>query len=291
MHKFWYHSPVRFYRTLEELQDMTNPQNTGYFGEKKPYPLEFSYFHRFLVPNVDNSVTDTNLQIYCVSGLEIHRIVSVCEIVDGKLKYVTFKSKKPISGRLEIRNSMGETLFYSNCVSFIDSTDSEGRKHIRIATKHTYNRGLFDFQSPLNWIVTSIPAYCLGMTDVAAEVSNSRIGGNNTLKVKETYLDEVVSYQILANGDANLINFLQVHVTNNYFYIDGTQRTCLEKIDRDEFSMLGKIRFTNVKEKGTGLNASVTFDDLLTDIFTYVLGNESKTIVYSHNNKTLIGWK
>nr|DAQ90047.1 MAG TPA: hypothetical protein [Caudoviricetes sp.] len=33
MQLFWYHSPVRFYKTLEELQDMTNPQNTQYFGE------------------------------------------------------------------------------------------------------------------------------------------------------------------------------------------------------------------------------------------------------------------
>ena len=156
-----------------------------------------------------------------------------------------------------------------------------------IATKHTYNRNLFDFESPNNWMITSVPAYCLGMTDVDVEVNNSRTGGNSTLRTRETYIDELVSYQFIARGDANILNFLQVHVTNNQFFIDGTQRTCVDKIERDEFSISGKLKFTNIKDKN-GLNIQLDYNEVLQDIFVFVLGNDSKTIVYSDKNNNLI---
>lgn len=287
MHNFWYHSPVRFYPSLEELADMTNPQNSQYFGEKSAYPLELNDFHRFIIPNFQNEVSSENLSIWCVNDVEEYRIVSVCEIFDGLLKYVTFKSRKSISGRLEIRSDAGDPLFYSNCVNFIDSTDHAGRKFIRIATKHTYNRNLFDFQSPHNWIITSVPAYCLGMTDVEADISTSRIGNSGTLKIREASIDEIVQYEFVSKGDANLLNFLQVHVTNNQFFIDGTQRTCINKMDRDEFSMSGKLSFTNVKDNG--MNIQLNYSTLLENIFVTVLGNDSGTIVYAENNNNLIG--
>ena len=287
MHKFWYHSPVRFYRTLAELQDMTNPQNAQYFGENKPYPLEVNEFHRFIIPNYQNILSAGDYFIYCVNEKEQYRIASLCEIVDDKLSYVTFLSKKNISGRLEIRNSDGETLFYSNCVEFLDSTDDLGRKFIRIATQHTYNRFLFDYNSPFNWIVTNAPAYCLGLTSVDADISTARTGNSGSLKIREASLDELVEYEFTASGDANILNFLQVHVTNNSFYIDGTQRTCIEKIDRDEFAMFGKLRFANIKDK-SGLNLSVDYNTLISDSFIDVLSNDSKTIVYTNKDNDLI---
>ena len=60
MHKFWYHSPLRFYKTKEDLSDMTNPQNCQFFGAKNPYPLEKGELHRFLIPNVDNEIINSN---------------------------------------------------------------------------------------------------------------------------------------------------------------------------------------------------------------------------------------
>lgn len=287
MQKFWYHSPVRFYKSLSDLEDMTNPQNTAYFGEKPAFPLEVNDVHRFLIPNYENEVPNDNYFIYCVNDTEEYKIQSVCEIVDGKLKYVTFGSDKNIKGRLEIRNEAGNTIFYSNCVDFIDSTDSEGRKFIKIATKHLYNRNLFDYQSDNDWILTSIPAYCFGITDIDADITTSRTGGNSTLKIRETFLDEIVQYQVIAKGDANLLNFLQVHVTNNNFYIDETQRTCVEKIDRSEFSMNGTLKFTNVKDEN-GMNISVNYSNLIIDALNTVLSNESKTIIYTDNNNNLI---
>ena len=266
---------------------MTNPQNTQFFGEKTPYPLELNDFHRFIIPNFKNEVSESDLFIWLVNNNEEYQLVSVCEIFDGLVKYVTFKSKKNISGRLEIRNINGETLFYSNCVEFLDSTDNEGRKFIRIATKHTYNRNLFDYQSSHNWIVTSVPAYCLGLSYVDADISTGRIG-NNSLLIRETYLDEIVDYEFISKGDANVLNFLQVHSTNNNFYIDNTQRTCISKIDRDEFSISGKLQFTNVKDK-FGLNKILDYKDILQDIYTMVLGDNSGTIVYANNNNQLIG--
>ena len=149
MHKFWYHSPVRFYRTLSELQDAKNPQNTQYFGEKNPYPLELGDFHRYLIPNYQNTVASSDLSIWVVNEKKALKILGVFNVEGGKLKYLTFKSKIAISGRLEIRDSDNNTIFYSNCIQFLDSTDDEGRKFIRIATKHTYNRNLFDYSNPL----------------------------------------------------------------------------------------------------------------------------------------------
>ena len=288
MHNFWYHSPVRFYPSLEDLADMTNPQNTQYFGENSVYPLEVNDFHRFIIPNFQNEVSSSDLSIWCVNNNEEYRIVSVCEIFEGLLKYVTFKSRKNISGRLEIRNDSGETLFYSNCVEFVDSTDHAGRKFIRIATKHTYNRHLFDYQSPYNWIITSVPAYCLGMAGIEADISTSRIGKSNSLKIRESSIDEVVQYEFASKGDSNLLNFLQVHVTNNHFYIDGTQRTSINKMDRDEFSMYGKLSFTNVKDQ-YGNNIPLDYSTVLNNIIVTVLGNNSGTIIYADNNNNLIG--
>ena len=69
MHLFWYHSPVRFYKTLQELQDMTNPQNTQYFGERNPYPLEIGAKHRFVIPMYGNTITAGEHKVFLVSGI------------------------------------------------------------------------------------------------------------------------------------------------------------------------------------------------------------------------------
>lgn len=284
MQRFWYHSPVRFYRTLEELEDMTNPQNTAYFGKRSPFKLEKTYFHRYLIPNYDNDITPQDLFLYVVNEMGEQKITLVSEIIDNKLKYVTIFSSYAIRGRLEIRTASSEVLFYSNEVEFVDSEDCMGRKFVRIATRHLYNRHLFDFDDTRNWIITSIPAYCLGMTDVEADISNVRVGGNSTLRTRETYIDEVVEYEVIANGDANVLNFLQVHSTNNQFFIDGTQRTPMEMVDREEMSMSGTMRFTNVKDKVTGLNVTLEYNDVLNNIFTHVLGTEDLTMVSYENN-------
>ncbi|MBF1096668.1 MAG: hypothetical protein HXL37_00040 [Riemerella sp.] len=254
MQLFWYHSPVRFYKTLEELQDMTNPQNTQYFGERNPYPLEIGVKHRFVLPMYGNTLPIGDYKVFLVSGTNRTELESSVFEKEGYLKYVTFKADKPLTGRLEIVDIItGRTEYYSNCVWFLDSTDAQGRKFIRVATKHSYNRNLFEFDEEGAWIVTNLPAYCLGDIRVEAEISNNRIGGNSTLKVKDSYIDEVVSYEFISGGDGNILNFIQVHATNNQFFIDGTQRTALEKIDRADFAMSGKMSFTNVKDAG-GLN-------------------------------------
>lgn len=239
-------------------------------------------FHRYLLPKYQNEFTEQDLSVWCVNPEEAYKLISVCEIEDGLLKYATFKSIKPISGRLEIRNTDNETLFYSNCIEFLDSTDEDGRKFIRIATKHTYNRNLFDYQGNHNWIITSVPAYCLGMTSVDADVSNSRTGGISTLKIKETYLDEITDYEFISRGDANVLNFLQVHATNNEFFIDQTKRTCTDKIDRDEFSIAGRLKFTNVKDK-YGFNIFMDYDDILDDMYDTIYADDvTYNYTYSH---------
>lgn len=282
MHKFWYHSPVRFYRTLSELQDAKNPQNTQYFGEKNPYPLELGDFHRYLIPNYQNTVASSDLSIWVVNEKKALKILGVFNVEGGKLKYLTFKSKIAISGRLEIRDSDNNTIFYSNCIQFLDSTDNEGRKFIRIATKHTYNRNLFDYSNPKSYILTSLPAYCLGISSVEADINNSRTGGISTLRTRETFLDEIVDYEFTASGDSNILNFIQVHATNNEFYIDETKRTSVEKLDKDEFSMFGKVKFTNVKDN-LGFNIPINYVDIIDDIYQSIYAdNVTYSFTYSH---------
>lgn len=264
MQKFWYHSPVRFYRTIEELEDMTNPQNTQYFGDvRNPYPLEIGEYHRFLIPMIDNDVPSDDLELW-IGDVQIS---AKFHVVADKLERVTFMHGEYISGQFEIRRN-DDVLFYSNCVKFIDSSDGAGRKFIRIATKHYYNKVLFNFEDDNNWIVTNLPAYCLGQFRVDAEISNYRAGGNSTLKSKESHLDEIVSYEFLTHGDANILAFLQVHSTNTEFYIDGTKRTLTEKITVDDLGVNGVVNFTNQKDI-IGTNMLLNEDGIFDDFFRY----------------------
>ena len=287
MQKFWYHSPVRFYKNKEDLLDMTNPQNTQYFGSRNPYLLELSVFHRFLIPNIDNEVFTTELELWIIGKKEI-QIPCEFGISNGKLFRVTIISNESLSGELQIRNKLGEVLFYSNCVKFLDSTDIDGRKFIRIATKHLYNRNLFAYkESSHDWVITNIPAYCLGQFNVESDIENSRSGGNNTLLISESFIDEIVSYQFLSNGDSNILSFIQTHITNNHFYIDGTQRTAVEKIEAEEAAMDGIMKFANVKD-GNGLNITFNENEIFKDVMKFVLSGEEKTLVYVDNEENLI---
>lgn len=412
MHKFWYHSPLRFYKTKEELSDMTNPQNCQFFGAKNPYPLEKGEIHRFLIPNIDNGVInsnnfigrnllknsknkplgqgagssvqlsngfkfistgaygffgninnlelgqdytisikakrnagtngdsilsylnvdnsylplegtenltsefkvysltrkligtnsnveiyilfpsgeieveyiklekgnkatdwspahededyETNLKLFLVGDTE-QEIQSLMTVIDDKLCAVTFKCDDFIQGHFEIRN-YSEPIFYSNCVKFIDSTDSDGRKYIRIATKHNYDKNLFPYsKSPNLYCVTNLPAYDLGRFTAEVDAKNNRVGNSASLISSESYTDETVQYEFKAYGDANILSFIQVHAVNNEFYINGTQRTTIDKMEADEFAMIGKLKFTNVKNN-LGLNKTINESDIFSDL-------------------------
>lgn len=288
MQKFWYHSPVRFYKTQSELDDMTNPQNCQYFGGKNPYPLEITELHRFLIPNVDNDIEDEDLemwvgenQIYCEFGIS-----------DNKLFRVTISSEDFVSGQIQIRNSIGEVLFYGNCVAFIDSSLEDGRKFIRIATKHYYNRNLFVFgNNEFDWIVTNLPAYDFGQFKVESEYETQRNGESNSLLINDSYIDEVVSYQFIGDGDSNIFSFIGAHVLNTEFYIDGTKRTIKEQPEFDDFSTYGTMKFVNQKDEN-GLNLLIDENDIFGDVIIYILGNSEKTQIYTHpDGKTLIQTK
>lgn len=277
MHKFWYHSPVRFFKTLAEHEDKTNPQNCQYFGNvNNPYPLEVNTYHRFLIPNDNNAVPTTDLQLW-ISGVQIP---AHFKIVENKLHYVTFICLSMVSGRFEIRAD-DDVLFYSNCVKFIDSTDQNGRKYIRVATKHLYDRNLFLYKDSHYWMVTNLPAYSLGLFSTEVDINNARIGGNASLKVRETSIDESVTYEFQAEGDANILSFIQVHSTNNEFYIDNTKRTSLAKLDPDEFAMNGTMKFTNVKDK-FGYNIVLDEDDVFDDVYFIYSDEITYNFTYSH---------
>lgn len=277
MHRFWYHSPVRFYRTLEELEDKLNPQNSQYFGTVgNPYPLEKGKLHRFLIPNDNNTLSSNDLQLF-VDGV---LLAAHFKIVDAKLHYITFQSDVDVCGRIEIKSD-GITLFYSNYVRFLDSDDGDGRKFIRVATKHLYDRNLFLYKDNHYWMVTNLPAYSLGTFTTDVDVNNSRIGGLSTLQVRETFIDESVDYEFISEGDANILSFIQVHSTNNEFYIDGTKRTSLEKLDTEEFSMKGTMSFTNVKDK-FGYNIILDEGDIFSDVYFIYSDEITYNFTYSH---------
>lgn len=243
---------------------MTNPQNCQFFGAKNPYPLEKGELHRFLIPNVDNEVITSNLKLFLVGDFE-QEIQSLMTVIDSKLCAVTFRCDDFIQGHFEIRDDY-DTLFYSNCVKFIDSTDSEGRKFIRIATKHNYDKNLFPYsKSSSLYCVTNLPAYDLGRFTTEIDAKNNRVGNSASLISSESYTDEVVHYEFNAYGDANIISFIQVHAVNNEFYINGTQRTAIDKMEADEFAMIGKLKFTNVKNN-LGLNKTINESDIFSDL-------------------------
>lgn len=287
MQKFWYHSPVRFYKTKEELEDMTNPQNSQFFGSKNPYPLEASVFHRFLIPNYQNEVSTTDLELWLVGGDET-RIACEFGFAENKLFRITFKCNDYIQGSFEIRLSTGEILFYSNCVQFKNSEQHDGRKYVRIATKHYYNRNLFSFaNSEYDWIITNLPGYCLGQFLIDSEYETDRLGENNSLIASDSYIDEVVSYQFEGDGDSNILSFIMAHAANSTFYIDGTQRTLKEKPDVDEFSMYGTMKFVNVKDKD-GLNILLNEDEILSDSWTYALSDNDMSAIYVYDDNYVI---
>ena len=243
---------------------MTNPQNCQFFGAKNPYPLEKGQLHRFLIPNYNNEVITTNLKLFLVGDFE-QEIQSLMTVIDSKLCAVTFRCDDFIQGHFEIRDD-SDTLFYSNCVKFIDSTDSEGRKFIRIATKHNYDKNLFPYSKSSNlYCVTNLPAYDLGRFTTEIDAKNNRVGKSASLISSESYTDETVQYEFKAYGDANILSFIQVHAVNNEFYINGTQRTAIDKMEADEFAMIGKLKFTNVKDN-LGLNKTINEDNIFDDL-------------------------
>lgn len=281
MQRFWYHSPVRFYKTIEELEDMTNPQNTQYFGHvDAPYPLEVNSYHRFLIPNYQNEVESEDLQLWLVGDNEI-RISCEFGIRDGKLVRITFISFEEIQGHFEIRIGSGETIFYSNCVRFLDSSDDKGRKFIRIATSNNFNRNLFTFMDDgYDYIITNMPAYCLGQFDIDEEVSTSRGGNQGSSRISGAWLEENVKYQFEIKGDNNILSFISVHSTNNEFYIDGTKRTRKEKPEYEEFSAKMTMKFSNQKDEN-GMNIFLDEEKIFEDVMKQVLGNDIKTIIYT----------
>lgn len=258
MKEFWYHSPVRFYKVLENHTDVLSPQNVRYFGSGNPYPLEVNIWHRFLIPMGYNELPEGKYKLYIVNGYQKVKINSSVFIEQGKIKHISFRADKNIEGRLILTNENGDVVFYSNCVRFIDSSDYYGRKYIRIATRNSFNRNLFDFESEGAWFITNLPAYDLGMNSIDVEVANNRISGNSTLRVKDSFIDEIVRYEILAEGDFNVLNFVNVHSVNDYLFIDGIQRTCIEKMEQDDFAMSGTIKLANVRNEAGG---NILFDE------------------------------
>lgn len=286
--KFWYHSPVRFYRTMEELEDMTNPQNTQYYGHKAPYPLEYSLHHRFLIPNYKNEVPNEGLRLYLINGNSETIIPCEFGISQGKLFRVTLICFEEIQGYFEIRTETGLTLFYSNCIQFTDSTDKDGRKFIRIATQCAYNRNLFSYaENKHDWMVTNLPAYCMGEFEIDEDVKMERSGNKGSTIVLGAWTEEVVKYQIKAQGDNNILSFISVHSLNNDFYIDGTKRTRKEKPEISDNTAWITMKFSNQKDK-EGLNIILDEDLIFNDVIKTALSNDMRTIIYAVDSETAI---
>lgn len=287
-HEFWYHSPVRFYRTVEELEDLTNPQNAQYYGHKNPYPLQYKLYHRFPIPNYKNEVPNEPLILWLIGDEEMI-IPSVAKVVDGKLQAITFVCFEKVQGHFELRTEAGTTLYYSNCVQFLDSTDFDGRQHIRIATRATFNKDLFTWEDEKHdWLVTNLPAFNLGTFDIDEDVTTQRTGDKGTSVNMSAWLEERVSYRFEINGDNNILGFITIHSLNQDLYIDGTKRTRKEKPEVGENSSDLVMKFSNQKNEN-GLNIMINEEDIFDDVMVTVLSNDAKTIVYAvDKNNTAI---
>lgn len=290
MQRFWYNSPVKFFRVESDFEDVLNPQNVQSFGEIKPYTLEKGLIHRFLIPEYNNE-TDffDNFTLYVVSGFIKKEIICDVFIAEDKIKYITFLCSESISGYLQL--NYGNTILYkSNCIRFADTSQSD-IKYARVITKHNYNRQLFDFEPENAYFVTNIPIYEDGDYRMEAEITNERIGGISTLQTKETYLDEVVNYELVANGNGDIINFVQSNLTNTEFYLNGTQRTSIDKLDVDDNGMFAKLKLVNVKDEN-GFNISidedVIFADLKLEVVSFTPPDNSFSAVANFNTENRI---
>ncbi|WNI34736.1 hypothetical protein [Chryseobacterium sp. SG20098] len=272
---------------MEELEDMTNPENAQYFGHKEPYPLEVNAYHRFLIPQYKNEVDTTELKLFLV-GDEETEIDSRLTIDNNKLFVVTLISFEEIQGHFEIRDSSGTVLFYSNCVKFVNSTDKEGRKYIRIATKCTYNRNLFSYSDgEHDWMITNLPAYCLGEFEIDEDITLERTGNLLGSEISGSWYEENVKYRILAQGDNNILAFIAVHSANQDFYIDGTKMTRKEKPEVTDNTQEVIMKFSYQKDEN-GLNIILDEKKIFSDAFKYALGNKEKTKVYVYDNNKAI---
>ncbi|MGU3377618.1 hypothetical protein [Chryseobacterium sp. M5A1_1a] len=273
---------------MEELEDMTNPQNTQYYGHKRPYPLEYSAYHRFLIPNYQNEVPTEELALYIIDGDSETAIPCEFGIKDGKLYRISFISYEQIQGFFEIRTVSGTVLFYSNCVQFVDSTDGDGRKFIRVATRCSYNRNLFSFgNSQYDWMVTNLPAYCMGEFDIDEDVKSSKSGNKGYTKIADAWTEENVKYVIEAMGDNNILSFISVHSLNQDLFIDGTKRTRKEKPEVGDMSSTITMKFSNQKDEN-GLNIIFNEDKIFDDVFKYALSDRDKTHIYVYEGNVII---
>lgn len=287
MQLYPYHSPVRFYPTMDSLTDMTNPQNTQFFGKvRNPYPLEIKEYHRFLIPNYENEVDTTDLELWLIGENEYQ---IACEFGfnsgQNRLLRLSFVCEQYISGHFEIKKTTGETVFFSNCVSFVNSTiDNDGRKNVRFATKCYFNRLGYDYEnSDYDWFVTNLPAYDLGLYLIDSEYNTIRVGDMQTLIIQDSFLDEISTIEFISKGDCNVLNFVLSSVLNNELYLNGTKRTIKEKPEIDELLMVGKMKFTYNKDE-TGRYVQIDEDQIFSDAFKKILGSKDKTMIFIYDN-------
>ena len=268
MSSFWYHSPIRFYRSLSELTDKRNPQNAQYFGAEYPYKLEIGVIQNILIPiDLDFTLPSeliSNCKLFISNGCDRLELKSRFIFNNNRLVSVAFISSNIFCGRLEIEDSTGCVIYTSTLVEFMDSDDGDGRKFITIASKNYFNRNLYDYENGGYFILT-IPMYGLGRNKVDAEVNNNRIGGSASLHLKDTYLDELETFEIDSHGDSNILNWLSVMATNHEFYIDNVEKTLVEKVDYGEESMYGSITVSTKKDKD-GYNIIKKDEELLSTL-------------------------
>ena len=302
MSSFWYHSPIRFYRSLSELTDKRNPQNAQYFGAEYPYQLEIGVIQNILIPiDLDFTLPSeliSNCKLFISNGCNRLQLKSRFVFDNNRLVSIAFISNDFFCGRLEIEDSTGCVIYTSTLVEFMDSDDGDGRKFITIASKNYFNRNLYDYENGGYFILT-IPMYGLGRNKVDAEVNNNRIGGSASLHLKDTYLDELETFEIDSHGDSNILNWLSVMATNHEFYIDNVEKTLVEKVDYGEESMYGSITVSTKKDKD-GYNIVKTDDDLIShllpiltttpiDNLTFDISTSTNSEISLHFNEVVKG--
>lgn len=291
MHKYPYHSPVRFYKSQEDLRDETNSQNLQYFGIKNPYPLQMNEYHRYLIPNYENQVDNTDLELWLVGDNEYQ---IACEFGfnsdKNRLMRLSFLCDKAIQGAFEIRKVSGETLFYSNCVAFIDNSEDFPRKYVRVATKCYFNRMGYSFDTEYDWFVTNLPAYDYGLYMIDSEFTTESTGNQNIPEIQDNPIIEISTITFIGSGDCNILNFILFSVLNNEFFVNGTKRTIREKPEVDEFMTTGKMKLAYNKDN-YGMYIQVDEDSIFEDAFKNALSNGAKTIIYTYNNNNVIPTK
>lgn len=247
------YSLIRWVNDLSGFEEINNPQNNQFFGvskydtDKRNHYSDFAYpllnkdgyhwdgIHRLvIVEQNDNNNYTGELSVWYVSGSKEIQLPSFVNNDYSNIFYITiFAEGLTGCGHLEIRNET-QTYKYSDKIKFVSNLP-----YVSVHTKNQYNRDGFNWESSPenNWIVTNLPAECIGLTEIVPEREIEYINQASP-SLTQTKNDKQISIEFNTNGKASVLDSIESLSGNlgngSGFYLNRVKVVPNADIDRDE---------------------------------------------------------